>query len=122
MKTINIVNKVVATNLNLDVKIVEKVNKMYWKEIVRNLTTLSEDPIFIKKIGTIVASPYKTNNYIKYLLSKIKKVKVSPKYTEQTKNRIITGIKEQIANLWKKRNQFATEFYNEQKTKKSKKK
>jgi len=114
MKTINIVNKMVATNLNLDVKIVEKVNKLYWKEIVRNLTTLAEEPIHIKKIGTIVASPYKTNNYIKYLLNKIKKVKSSPKYTDLTKERIVIGIKEQIANLWKKRDQFALEFYNKQ--------
>ena len=108
----------VATNLNLDVKIIEKVNKLYWKEIVRNLTTLAEEPIHIKKIGTIVASPYKTNNYIKYLLNKIKKVKNSTKYTDQTKERIVIELKEKIAILWKKRNQFATEFYNKQNQKK----
>lgn len=115
MKTINIVNKIVATNLNLDVKTVEKVNKLYWKELVRNLTTLADLPVHIKKIGTIVASPYKTNNYIKYLLNKIKKVKASPKYTDQTKDRIVAEIKVQISNLWKKRDQFATEFYNNRK-------
>lgn len=114
MKTISIVNKVVASNLNLDIKTVELVNKYYWKDIVKNLTSLAEHPVHIKKIGTIVASPYKTNKYIQYLIKKIKKVEESTKYTQITKEKIIKGLKSQIADLWKKRNQFATEFYNKQ--------
>lgn len=112
MKTINIVNKIVATNLGIDVKIVEKINKAYWKEILINLTEVREEPVHIKKLGTISASPFKTSKYIIHLLNKIKSVKESVKYTDITKERIIRDAKKYLTILLKKRNQFAIENYN----------
>lgn len=103
----------VADKLKIDAKIVEKVNKTYWKEIVKSLTSVTEQPIHIKKIGTIEASPYKTSAYIRYLLFKIRRIKASTKYTEETRERLIRETKEALTKLLKKHNQFATQRYNE---------
>lgn len=114
MKNINIVNKIVATNLKLNLKIVETINKIYWKEIVKELSTASESPVHIKKLGTIEASPYKTNKYIKKLIYQIRRVQNSTKYTDETKERVVNIIKERLTKALTKRNQHAKLFYEQQ--------
>src|ERR1035437_2691435 len=110
MKNINIVNRTVATKLGLDLDIVEKVNKAYWKEIVNNLKTASEEPVHIKKIGTISASPYKVNSHIKLLINQIRKVKKSSKYRPVTRDRYLNQYYTELKTTLIKRNQLAIEL------------
>ena len=111
MKTINIVSKMVATNLNLDPKLVEKINRIYWKEIRETLSSVPEDGVHIKKIGTIVASPYKTSNHIRKMINLIRKLRRSTKYKDETRERLIEQAKDKMRTLLRKRNQFAVKYY-----------
>lgn len=111
MKTINIVNKIVATNLNLDPKLVEKINRIYWKDIRQTLTRIADESVHIKKIGTIVVSPYKTNNHIRKMINRVRKLKRSTKYTDITRERLVEEAKDKLKSLLKKRNEFAIKFY-----------
>lgn len=111
MRNINVVNKIVANELKIDEKLVEKINKAYWGEIRKNLSTISESPIHIKKIGTIDSSPYKTNKHILSLIRKLRRVEASQKYIEANKLKIIGELREDLKNLLIKRNQHATYLY-----------
>lgn len=110
MKNIHIVNKIIATSSGVSLKTVEAVNKIYWKEIVKNLTAVDDQDIHIKKLGTIEASPYKVRKQILKNIEQIKKLKISPKYKEETKEKAIAYLKEGLTKLLKKRNQHAIYF------------
>lgn len=110
MKNINIVNKTVAKKLGLELAVVEKVNKAYWKEIVHKLTTLDKEPVHIKKIGTISVSPYKTKSHIQKLISQIRLVKSSTKYKPETRKKYLDQYYTDLRKILVKRNQIAHEY------------
>lgn len=85
MKTIQIINKLVARDLNKSENEVAKVNEFFWKETRKKLSSLESASVAIKHIGTVTTSKRKISFYIKQMIGKIRGVRKSDRYKESTK-------------------------------------
>lgn len=99
-----------ADKLNLPISLIKSVNNFYWKNgIKKNLSNVSYNSLFIKNFGTIVISKYKLNKEILTIILKIRNIRKSEKFRQETKDMMIEGYKNNLRKLWKKRNDIIKE-------------
>jgi hypothetical protein len=110
MKNIQIVNKLVARELNLDEDLIEKVNGFFWKEIRQKLSSLSDTSIAIKHIGTITVSKRKIDHFIRKTINKIRNIRKSSRYKESTKALLLEFNYDRLKKALKQRNILATQY------------
>lgn len=99
-----------ATELDIPLSTVKKVNNYFWrvgvKESIKNVNNTS---IFIKNLGTFSVSKYKLYREIKRVIRFIRGIRISPKYTEQKRQDILKSYYYNLNKLLEKRNQLAKE-------------
>lgn len=111
MKNIQIVNKLVARDLNLNEDLVELVNGFFWKEVRRKLSTLESTSVAIKHLGTITASKRKIDQFIKTTIKKIRNIRKSNRYKESTKALLLDVNFDRLRKALIQRNKLATQYY-----------
>lgn len=113
MKNIDYFNKAIAEKKGLENDIVRKVNDFFWRKGVRkNLTDVNYRSLYIKHLGTITVSKYKLDKKIEHLIKRIRSVRVSPKFKEETKELILAKYYDSLKAMLKRRNEIALEYYN----------
>lgn len=112
MKNIDIVSSVISKKLNIDYKIVEKVNKYYWKKgVIKKISTLESGAIFVKGLLTFTSSRYNIKKEIKKTIDIIRNIKNSKKFTEEKKIIIIEELRNKLKILLIERNNIAKLIY-----------
>lgn len=112
MKTIEQINRAIAEEKGLPFEVVRAVNDYFWRKGIRkNMTDITHRSIYIKNIGTITVSMYKLKSQISKIIKKIRAVRVSTKYKEETKQLILDKSFRELKEMLIKRNEMATEYY-----------
>lgn len=111
MKNIQIVNKLVARDFNLNENLVELINGFYWKEVRRKLSSFESTSVSIKHIGTITASKRKTDYFIRTTIRKIRNIRKSNRYKESTKALLLEVNYDRLRKALIQRNILATQYY-----------
>ncbi len=112
MKTIKIVNRLIARDLSILEKDVELVNNYFWKSFKNKLVDLEVPTIYVKEIGTFTVSNYKNNVFIIHLIKKLRNIDTLP-YKDETKEEIRQATYKNLRKCLKFRNCLATQEYNE---------
>ncbi len=95
--TLYSVSKEVAKELEIDEKIVKKVNAFYWKNIADTIASGQHNAIRIKNFGSFVVSKFKLYTQIKKKIKKIKYYRTIDKdFKRKTR---LEYINEQIRDL-----------------------
>lgn len=99
MFTIQEINKSVAKKLNVDIKLVEKVNDIYYKEIIKALNDHTEPEIKLLYLGTFRARYSVVKKRIRDSISQLKLLRKA----EQNPATLgkIEIFKKQLSSLWK---------------------
>lgn len=113
MKSIDVVNAVIAKNKNLDIKTVATVNKYYWKVIRRKISNLEEPAICVKGLLTFTASRYNVNRLIYQTIHNIRITRKSVKFGEVKKNSMLEKHYIHLRLLLNQRNKIAKQYYDE---------
>lgn len=111
MKNINIINKVISKNLDIPKTTVDLVNSFYWKASKEKLIKCEVTTIFWKHIGSVTISKYKVYRNIKHIISKIRKTKVSEKYGDVARIKVLNQAYERLRMLLVHRNNLAIDWY-----------
>lgn len=111
MKNIDYVNTVLSKKMDVPVKVIELVNKEYWKEIKKKMNDLESTNLFIRKIGTFSASRYLINQKIKKDINLIRRLPNNKKYSELRKQEIIKKVMGRLKKLLYQRNEVAKIYY-----------
>lgn len=103
---IDIINKKVANDIKLSEKDVILINKFYWDCNANHIKDLNLQPINIMNVGVIKHSQLLIRLKIIKLLNKLRKLRVSKKYTPNSvkKNNMDEYYKNRIKELFKVRN------------------
>jgi len=112
MKNINLVNKVIAKNLNKPLNVVAAVNASYWKESHRKLVEGEVTTIFWKHLGSITISKYKVYKEIKRLIKRIRFIRTEENSQSVAKLKTVESIKNRLRQLLRHRNNIAIDEYN----------
>ena len=112
MKGIEFINKSIAADKHLPIKLVERVNRFYWKQgIKQRLARLEVDAIYVKNFGTFRVSNRKLKNHIVTTIRRIRALRVTTRYRETTRldklNRALTA----LVILLQRRNTLAKLYY-----------
>lgn len=110
MKNIQIINKLVARDLNYDEKEVQKVNDFFWKETRRKLSSLESASVTIKHIGTVTTSKRKIDHYIKMTIGKIRNTRKSNRLKESTKAILLDVYYDRLKKALVQRNILSTRY------------
>jgi hypothetical protein len=113
MKNINIVNKVIAKKVDKPLHVVAAINSHYWKTSRDKLVKAEPTTIFWKHIGSITISKYKVYSEIRRFIKKIKTTRVSEKYSQEGRERILRIAYERLTMLLKHRNNIAQDEYDQ---------
>ena len=99
---IDIVNRQVSNKLKIKESKVALVNKFYWRSIYDYFYSYNEKPLNIDNICVFYDDKWLVKKYIKYLINKIRKTKVSPKFRENSpiREKYIERYKEILKSLW----------------------
>lgn len=107
MKGIEYVNKQISNEKKLPPKLVEDVNKFYWREgVKKKLSKLEVNSLYIKNFLTISVSPFKIRKHILTTISKIRVLKGITKYKQETKDRKDRDYRIDLSNLLIRRNKL----------------
>lgn len=112
MKNINIVNKVIAKKVDKPLHIVAAVNSHYWKASRDKLVKSEPTTIYWKHIGSITISKFKVYSEIRRIIKRIRKTKVSDKYSQEGRDRMIESFITKLTMLLRHRNNIAIDGYN----------
>lgn len=112
MKNINIVNKIIAKQLNKPLHLVASINSFYWKTSKKKLIDAEPTTLYWKHIGSITISKYKLYNEIHKTIDKIRSVRSSPKYNEKTRVVRLEALTARLIAMLRHRNQLALDEYN----------
>lgn len=115
MKSIQIINKIVAREKNIKEDLVEKINKFYWKKVRAALSDFSDTSVSIKHIGTITISRRKLNFFIKKLIGKIRVIRAGNRHKESTKALLLETNYNKLKKALVQRNIIANLYYDEYK-------
>lgn len=110
MFQINDINKEIAKKTSIDIKLIEKVNNYYYKQLIEKLNDYKSSEIKLVYLGTFKArfSPVKRRIWVLIkILKKIKKKPFSPAVASEIKTNT-----EELRALWKIKNEFAIKTYN----------
>jgi len=110
MFQINDINKEIAKRLSVDIKVVERINNVYYKELVHALNVYTAPEIKLTYLGTFKArfSPVKRRIWV--LIKLLKKLKKKDK--TDLREMEIKARKEELNQLWKIKNEFAIKTFN----------
>lgn len=110
MFQIDDINKAIAKKTSADLKLVEKVNNYYYKEVIKALNNYTASEIKLTYLTTFKArfSPVKRRIWMLIkVLRKLKKKEPSPGIISEIKNNT-----EELRVLWKIKNKFSVKTYN----------
>jgi hypothetical protein len=111
MKKPDFFDKACAEKLSIDLAVVKKVNRYYWKKGIKsNLASAKYRAIFIKNFGTITVSRYKLNEEIKELIAKIRNTRKSTKLKPESIEKALIFYYQNLRELLKRRNEIALEM------------
>lgn len=113
MKSIDVVNTVIAKNKNIDVKTVAAINKYYWKTVRRKVSNLEASSIFLKGLLSFTASRYNINGLIKKTIYNIRLTRKSTKFGEVKRESLLNKHFIHLRLLLIQRNRIANQYYNE---------
>lgn len=104
---IEIVNKQVSKNLNIDEKKVALINKFYWSRIKEHIYSYNPNPVNIENICVLYPAPWLVKKSILYYINLIRKIKKSKRFAENSLKRegYINNYKEYVRNFLKLRKQ-----------------
>ena len=112
MKNIDIVNTIVAKDLNLDVNIISEVNKFYWREgVLKKISNLESSAVFVKGLLTFTTSRYNIRNDIYKTISRIKNAKNNNFLSKLKKEDYIEQLYKRLRILLIERNNLAKLIY-----------
>jgi hypothetical protein len=111
MKSIQIINKIIAREKNISEDLVEKINKFYWKKVRAALSDFSDTSVSVKHIGTITVSRRKLNFFILQLIRKIRVIRAGTKHKESTKALLLETNINKLRKALVQRNIIAKLYY-----------
>lgn len=111
MKTIQIINKLVARELGAKEALVESVNDFYWKEVRKKLSSLETTSIYIKHLGTVTTSKRKIDQFIRVTIKKIRTIRKSTKHKPSTVELILEINYNRLKKALIQRNILAKQYY-----------
>ena len=111
MKSLDIVNTIIAKEKGLDVRDVAMVNKYYWKTVRHRVSNLDSTAIFVRGLLTFTASKYNVNALIKKTILNIRLTNRSKKYGEIRRKSILDKNYNQLRLLLKQRDKIAKQYY-----------
>lgn len=109
MFTIKDVNIDTSKKLNVPIKIVEKIQDTFYKEVVKALNNYESDTVKLIYLGTFNARFLPLKKRIRTLIILLKDLK-RENQTDITLSKIESFNKE-LSNLWKIKNTFSTKNY-----------
>lgn len=112
--TINIVNRQIAKQYNLEENIVKTINQFFWKQGIREaVQSGAHTNIRITKIGTLVGSRRKVNEQIKRTIVMIRKIQDPNKvFKVKTKEQRLDEAYTYLRMLLSRRNDIANIYIN----------
>lgn len=114
MKNIDIINRTISERTGIDEDVVKAVNKYFWKHgVKKNLSTLNDNALFIRGLGTIVVSRYNLRKMIYATIGKIRGIRNSTKFKETTREIYLEELYGRLRRLLKSRNELAKQYKNE---------
>lgn len=108
MFQINDINKEIAKKLSVDVKTVERINEIYYKEVVEALNFYKASEIKLTYLATLKARFSPVKRRIWGLIKVIKALRKKTGFSEKE----IKDRTEELRALWKIKNEFAIKTYN----------
>lgn len=111
MKNIDYVNSIVAEKRNTNKNIVKKINSIYWKTVKHSMSNLEDTTVFIKGFVSFTVSRYLMNEKIKDVISYIRNLSKSTKFTENKKRLITENYYIYLRKLLYQRNEIAKREY-----------
>ena len=108
------VNKEIARKLKVDVKLVSKVNEVYYKELIKSLNNYQASDIKLVYLGTFKARYKPVKRKIRTLISTIKILGARDDVASKNK---VEDYKKDLHNIWKLKDWFAVYNYNKAKKK-----
>lgn len=111
MKSIDVVNAVIAKNKNIDTKLVASINKYYWKTVRRKVSNLESMSVFVKGLLTFMASKYNVNRLILKTIRNIRMTRSSKKFGEEMKKSLLGKNFIHLKLLLNQRNKLAKHYY-----------
>lgn len=102
---IDIVNKQVSKNLNIEEKKVVLVNKYYWGKVKEHIYSYNSKPLNIECVCVIHPSPWHIKKAILHYIGMIRKIRYSKRFnnTSEKRNSYIEIYKQYIRNFLKLR-------------------
>jgi len=112
MKNIEHVNRIVSSEKNINIDIVKKINKFYWKEVRKNIVNFSSVGVLVHEIGTFAVSRHNLRIEIHETITKIKRIKTSKRFSPHFKEKMLNSYYSILRKMLIKRNELAI-LYNE---------
>jgi len=113
MKSIDSAIRKTINDLNISPDKEEQVKKVvmeYWETIYLKVISGEFTAVSVRGVGTFVLSRYKLNKLIRNQIRKIKRIKKSKKFTEETKAKWLEHYYEKLRLALKQRNEIAIEY------------
>lgn len=99
MKNIDYINKVVSKKLDIDEKVVKKVNSFYWNSAIKGMHSLENPSVFLRGLGTFYLPYRRTKKEILRLIGFLKWGKDNVENWEESPKKL--RMEEKVAKLWK---------------------
>lgn len=116
MKNIQTINKLSSRDLNIKESIVEKVNRFYWKQVRRDMSSLNYSSIYLRYIGTFTISRRKTILYIEHEIKRLRDLRVNKQGHKLTSLALlIDSHTDRLRKLLVQRNTIAKQYYEQNK-------
>lgn len=108
MFQINDINKEISKKLSIDIKTVERINEIYYRDVVEALNIYKASEIKLVYLATLKARFSPVKRRIWGLIKVIRNLRKKPVVSEiEIKNRT-----DELRALWKIKNEFAIKTYN----------
>lgn len=97
-----------AAQLGIDLELVKKINKYFWKYGVRKNMGNGEHPVlYVKGLGTFFASPKRIRQALRVSIKHLRLLRINTKLKEEKRLELIKIREQVIADLLVLRNQTA---------------
>jgi hypothetical protein len=105
MRDLYYISKKISKEKQIDLDIVEKVNKFYWKEVRRQMNSLDNTAVHVKNLLTFSVSRYNLRKEIQKVINKIRLIRTNNKFVK--KEPLLAFQYEVLRKLLKSRNKLA---------------
>ncbi len=110
MRSIDQVIRKISKESKYNLTEIRSVVDFYFTDIRRELVNPSTNNIYIPSIGTFSLSLYKVNSQIRKLISKIREIEKTNRYTPEKQQELINDKKVKIKKYWIHRNKLIKEY------------